>query len=289
LAPLTDRELSPQVDGSCAVATGSGVCDYVAPSDPGISGTTTRAACEGAAAAGAFTSTAAYAAATPESCAATDAAVAADPMQNYQLCTQPFTAGDAGSCPAGCTHAAAVGITTLVPKTALDGSPGKGLSFTAVAGETLKVVMTNNPPTLDDYRRTELKWQIAEGVPASCAGAGPAAGGCAVNSAGDGCDGAVAALSMGSTSAAVAAVTAIPAACAETASVSVATDLAACSGVSELAVGVACLAILTDSAADNAAAKASTYTAAVAGVDAVSAVPPADVAATTCAFTPARK
>jgi alpha-tubulin suppressor-like RCC1 family protein len=51
--------------------------------------------------------------------------------------------------------------------------------------------------------------------------------------------------------------------CAETeVGVSVAADLAACAGVSELADDVACLAILTDSAVDDAATKACTYVAA---------------------------
>ena len=44
---------------------------------------------------------------------------------------------------------------------------------------------------------------------------------------------------------------------------SVEADYVACAGVSELADDVACLAILTDSAVDDAAAKACTYVAAV--------------------------
>ena len=50
-----------------------------------------------------------------------------------------------------------------------------------------------------------LSLDCAVGAAASCAGTGPAAASCAVNSAGDGCDGAVAAVVAGSTSAAVAA------------------------------------------------------------------------------------
>ena len=112
-------------------------------------------------------------------------------------------------------------------------------------------------------------------APASCAGAGPAADSCAVNSAGDGCDGAVAAVVAGSTSAAV------------DAGSTTAASAATCGAGNDLG-GTPCAVNANTDGCEVTTGQCSFVPAFAADPPAdIAADPPADVAATTCAFTPA--